>query len=410
MQPGREGSSPLTRGKRSTASAGPREPGLIPAHAGKTRSGRRGQGGGGAHPRSRGENIAVEINNPDYWGSSPLTRGKLKLESVRRGGRGLIPAHAGKTRRTVRRFLALRAHPRSRGENHAVEGTGHAGQGSSPLTRGKLTGSTTGVSPTGLIPAHAGKTDDEAAGACDGGAHPRSRGENVGAHCLSPSLRGSSPLTRGKQYLHEQGFYQTGLIPAHAGKTLGVRRRSWVTRAHPRSRGENQAIDSTRVKVRGSSPLTRGKLIGGSTALTTWRLIPAHAGKTPCLVHGHEVERAHPRSRGENESRSPSRRRLPGSSPLTRGKLFPWLSGKHVTGLIPAHAGKTLPRSQRETDVWAHPRSRGENAFDGGDDGGEAGSSPLTRGKLHLRDQQPYRDRLIPAHAGKTAPYSALVR
>ena len=49
----------------------------------------------------------------------------------------LIPAHAGKTSRAAISAFPIRAHPRSRGENALVlSGTG-AGDGSSPLTRGK---------------------------------------------------------------------------------------------------------------------------------------------------------------------------------------------------------------------------------------------------------------------------------
>ena len=51
-------------------------------------------------------------------------------------------------------------------------------------------------------------------------AHPRSRGENanfLGAVVSSP---GSSPLTRGKLRLYSFEHMQTGLIPAHAGKTV----------------------------------------------------------------------------------------------------------------------------------------------------------------------------------------------
>ena len=52
-----------------------------------------------------------------------------------------------------------------------------------------------------------------------------------------------------------------------------------------------------------------------------------------------------------------------GSSPLTRGKpeLPEDIAG--VVGLIPAHAGKTAGGPRRGRGAWAHPRSRGENAY-----------------------------------------------
>ena len=50
-----------------------------------------------------------------------------------------------------------------------------------------------------------------------------------------------------------------GLIPAHAGKTCRARRFGHCWGAHPRSRGENTPEDRARLRIQGSSPLTRGK-------------------------------------------------------------------------------------------------------------------------------------------------------
>ena len=72
-------------------------------------------------------------------------------------------------------------------------------EGSSPLTRGKPGSDGKASCRWGLIPAHAGKTGRAGRRAGDGGAHPRSRGENV------DELR--------------ERFEDAGLIPAHAGKT-----------------------------------------------------------------------------------------------------------------------------------------------------------------------------------------------
>ena len=53
----------------------------------------------------------------------------------------------------------------------------------------------------------------------------------------------------------------------------------------------------------GSSPLTRGKHRSVSKTLLHRRLIPAHAGKTMGVVETRPGTAAHPRSRGENTSR-----------------------------------------------------------------------------------------------------------
>ena len=52
-----------------------------------------------------------------------------------------------------------------------------------------------------------------------------------------------------------------------------------------------------------------------------------------------------------------------GSSPLTRGKLIDVLVGQTRSGLIPAHAGKTVVIEEARADLAAHPRSRGENTL-----------------------------------------------
>ena len=93
--------------------------------------------GHAAHPRSRGENLLFDNTGKDLPGSSPLTRGKHPLHVGMGVCIRLIPAHAGKTGRLGSRFLGRRAHPRSRGENIRTALGEFAGDGSSPLTRGK---------------------------------------------------------------------------------------------------------------------------------------------------------------------------------------------------------------------------------------------------------------------------------
>ena len=92
-------------------------------------------------------------------GSSPLTRGKQQVDVAEADVLGLIPAHAGKTRRFRRSYVM--------------------GFGSSPLTRGKPIMAKNKIEIPGLIPAHAGKTLGRVGGLNIGGAHPRSRGENI---------------------------------------------------------------------------------------------------------------------------------------------------------------------------------------------------------------------------------------
>ena len=93
------GSSPLTRGKLGRDRRRRRGVRLIPAHAGKTDTLALGGFGDWAHPRSRGENGRSNIRKDIEMGSSPLTRGKQATKWRPDLRVGLIPAHAGKTRR-----------------------------------------------------------------------------------------------------------------------------------------------------------------------------------------------------------------------------------------------------------------------------------------------------------------------
>ena len=152
------------------------------------------------------------------------------------------------------------AHPRSRGENRPSRKHGRPHAGSSPLTRGKHSGRLASLGSRGLIPAHAGKTGSAARNCAARRAHPRSRGENTS----QPSACSSAAA------------------------------------AHPRSRGENEGWEPGGGAIRGSSPLTRGKLRFGTAFVSN--------------------AAAHPRSRGENSCRACRSSRSGGSSPLTRGK------------------------------------------------------------------------------------------
>ena len=152
--------------------------------------------------------------------------------------------------------------------------------GSSPLTRGKPVNEVTERLGLGLIPAHAGKTLFDVSTGKQRRAHPRSRGENGYYGSGSEGFSGSSPLTRGKQCLAVSSCYSVGLIPAHAGKTTPVLAVMVVGPAHPRSRGENGFRETLLDHLQGSSPLTRGKPDMSPDERISWRLIPAHAGKT----------------------------------------------------------------------------------------------------------------------------------
>ena len=194
--------------------------------------------------------------------------------------RRLIPAHAGKTLAHQVQVLKAQAHPRSRGENKTPQPPGPRWWGSSPLTRGKLLQAEGHTLIAGLIPAHAGKTSTCGRRSTSWTAHPRSRGENICSGVNLSFLEGSSPLTRGKPLVKGRAVEEARLIPAHAGKTRVVQVSAALLEAHPRSRGENVASLGRVGESPGSSPLTRGKPGDLGHHQRRGGLIPAHAGKT----------------------------------------------------------------------------------------------------------------------------------
>ena len=131
-------------------------------------------------------------------GSSPLARGKRLARSENRRAAGLIPARAGKTTLPMTSWSRSSAHPRSRGENRARSDGWGCAFGSSPLARGKRTGRLFALRGVRLIPARAGKTITISKDLAALKAHPRSRGENPIVYTLWRWLLGSSPLARGK--------------------------------------------------------------------------------------------------------------------------------------------------------------------------------------------------------------------
>ena len=377
----------------------------------------------GDHPRSRGENLRFEGCDlraqwiiPAHAGKTPCRKAKSlrKRDHPRSRGEnlrcvsftvffvGIIPAHAGKTFGSNHSEFPNRDHPRSRGENPHAAGGKRTVPGSSPLTRGKPGWSLRVCLFRGIIPAHAGKTTRRQVGCRERRDHPRSRGENEFYAYVKAGEQGSSPLTRGKLHHCPLEQLETGIIPAHAGKTWNSPRalsRPWD---HPRSRGENYGPGLGLVDEPGSSPLTRGKLSSFPRPSTPDRIIPAHAGKTIFPSTWTGVLQDHPRSRGENAPMAPRASAPAGSSPLTRGKRVHGTHGRAHARIIPAHAGKTLRQSAGRLQSPDHPRSRGENATNQPRFTSVSGSSPLTRGKRQRGRRAARPRRIIPAHAGKT--------
>ena len=213
------GSSPLARGTLEHRPHIKAAPGLIPARAGNTSFPNDGAGIPWAHPRSRGEHEPCLCTQGSRRGSSPLARGTRSRPATPTSKSGLIPARAGNTWCWYTEAPVTGAHPRSRGEHMALSAGARRVSGSSPLARG-TPGADELITPlNGLIPARAGNTRWSPTRTMSSWAHPRSRGEHSGHESVGCHLEGSSPLARGTRELVHDQKVQAGLIPARAGNT-----------------------------------------------------------------------------------------------------------------------------------------------------------------------------------------------
>ena len=172
-----------------------------------------------AHPRACGENLSPFSGIAPRQGSSPRMRGKRKWGCCLAWFLRLIPAHAGKTIADWLNPRRAEAHPRACGENEGTWEGKISGEGSSPRMRGKRGNLGRQDLRRGLIPAHAGKTREPGKARSQARAHPRACGENEGTWEGKISGEGSSPRMRGKLGPRACDEGLGGLIPAHAGKT-----------------------------------------------------------------------------------------------------------------------------------------------------------------------------------------------
>ena len=178
-------------------------------------------------------------------GSSPRVRGKPIRERREVDRCRLIPACAGKTDHQTHFTQNWRAHPRVCGENPVKHCAEIEPGGSSPRVRGKRIRHRQHFHSNRLIPACAGKTRPSCRASRRAEAHPRVCGENLGELVGGAAFEGSSPRVRGKHHPHQRSRAGKGLIPACAGKTNDDAHKRLTRGAHPRVCGENTVAISS---------------------------------------------------------------------------------------------------------------------------------------------------------------------
>ena len=131
-----------------------------------------------------------------------------------------------------------------------------------------------------ITPAHAGKRSWQTPPGWAGGDHPRTRGEKWPMFSKLKPSSGSPPHTRGKGTLETQEKHMDRITPAHAGKRCAFPNVWEDVKDHPRTRGEKPTVNHADVVRWGSPPHTRGKECDGECAGEESGITPAHAGKS----------------------------------------------------------------------------------------------------------------------------------
>ena len=213
-------------------------------------------------------------------GSSPHTRGALKRPGSGNEARGIIPAYAGSTDGSPSRHQPEQDHPRIRGEHREWARSRNTAAGSSPHTRGAPGIRTPQERSARIIPAYAGSTIPGFPRASGRPDHPRIRGEHLDHRHPPGAGAGSSPHTRGARARGRGRRAGAGIIPAYAGSTTAAAAKQTPRRDHPRIRGEHLRGGPALGLPLGSSPHTRGALLGWAPCRGLRRIIPAYAGST----------------------------------------------------------------------------------------------------------------------------------
>ncbi len=253
-----------------------------------------------AHPRMRGEHLGDTSSENLVEGSSPHARGARHRRGGARRRGGLIPACAGSTQWGITQVRSPRAHPRMRGEHQTSSQSSVTHVGSSPHARGAPLERGHDHVPEGLIPSCAGSTPSSDPRPATLSAHPRMRGEHASLWTVITWVTGSSPHARGAPPVVKAAGAGEGLIPACAGSTLDAAPVPLVAVAHPRMRGEHTTSPAAYPCGVGSSPHARGAPHLRRHRLPQGRLIPACAGSTGVPCRGRRRLPAHPRMRGEH--------------------------------------------------------------------------------------------------------------
>ena len=171
---------------------------------------------------------------------------------------------------------------------------------------------------------------------------------------------GSTPARAGRTYLKVNWEVDAGKHPRSRGEDTEQMPTERPASEAPRSRGEDTLPDRMARITTEAPPLARGGPIHAPSPVGSGGSTPARAGRTSVVTPKLPCSRSPPRSRGEDQCRTPRAATASEAPPLARGgheRHRYWCFGY---GSTPARAGRTAPKPETCTSAWKHPRSRGE--------------------------------------------------
>ena len=130
---------------------------------------------------------------------------------------------------------------------------------------------------------------------------------------------------------------------------VSVKDTSCTVGSSPLARGK-RAVPCSRSGKCGSSPLARGKHICKGLIQGTPRFIPTRAGKAVGRSSTQSNPSVHPHSRGESGRRDSRVCASFGSSPLARGKPYPYSRQRQICPCLGAGRGREALRTHRPHD------------------------------------------------------------
>ena len=335
------GSPPLARGTVKPFNLLPQCAGITPACAGNRTPIAGANNLHGDHPRLRGEQITYTYFNSGRPGSPPLARGTVKWAGRRREARGITPACAGNSARSMGTIAVAWDHPRLRGEQLVEAPSFGKDIGSPPLARGTVYISSKIHSRIGITPACAGNSKPSLTFSRFIGDHPRLRGEQCLQRLQHLHVLGSPPLARGTVSSGNSSPPIHGITPACAGNSSGSSVSSRFCQDHPRLRGE-QGIDLLVALIQaGSPPLARGTAQRSDCPAWNTGITPACAGNSASLRLRCPLFGDHPRLRGEQLAHAIAATADAGSPPLARGTGICTRQQRTLNRITPACAGNS---------------------------------------------------------------------